>query len=121
MFEGIKKNLSNGIRLVKFLIDDYNQYKSEEIQMQQQSSLIILENMRKLEEEIEKQKLEDEKQLKENVKYDENTGKYYFETTSEYNGVPHTFYYSEGTEDGCRSGARFQLVRANLYKNFGIC
>jgi len=121
MFKGIKKNLSDGIQLIKFLINDYNQYKYEQIETQQQSNLIISENMRKLEEEIEKQRLEDEKQLKENVKYNENIGKYCFETTSEYNGVPHTFYYSEGTEDGCRSGARFQLIRANLYRKFGIC
>lgn len=120
MFNGIKKNIFDCIKLVKFLVDDYREYKYKEIQFQEKSQRIISQNMANLEEKIEQERLERERQLKENVRYDQNTNKYYFETTVEYKGVSRTFSCFGLTEDQCRTSACFVLFDADSYKKFGV-
>lgn len=120
MLKSIRNTLSDCIELIKLCVEDYHEYKREEAQFKAETEKFIANNMKQFEEECAIQRAEDERQLNENIVYDNNTNLYYFETTAEYNGVPHTFRCSEGTKDGCIIEARFMLTYANMYRRFGI-
>ena len=89
------------VELIKYLIDDYKQYKKDE-----EEEKIFDENR--------------EKMIEEGKIFNKNTGLYHFERVVEFNGVPHTFASKEVTEDWYHHTAFITLLKSHSYEKVGI-
>lgn len=106
---------------VKNYIDDYKSYKEEKLKDNLELQESLTQHRIEFEENVKKREMEEERMLKENIVYNEDTNMYHFEVTSEYNGKPHTFSCDERTEESCRNIAPFVILRAHMYKLCGSC
>lgn len=106
---------------IKSCIEDYKAYKIEKAQ----DNLTLEESLAKhrayLERRTAEREADDEKKLKENVVYNEESNCYMFSVTVEHNGIQKTFSCENRSEQSCRNIASCVLTKAHMYELFGVC
>lgn len=106
---------------IKNLIHSYKDYRKEVAQDTLKLRKAIEDHEIKIQKEADDLNTQDDMLLADKITFNENSGKYEFKITVEYNGKPHTFSCESELKDWCRKIAGFTLIRARWYQATGNC